>query len=401
MQVTKVNYCATRTLLIALLASLTLVMFSMTLSAQAFPEPYKAERILHGAATVGTHAVAWSVPIDAYVLSSHSGDIAPFYHASGLLFTVPTVTIDSVVSVRLRTAAECWNFSASYQSPTNVVVWAKPSILIQSPLTSGIDSVRLLAGDLWRVRVGQGLALDYFEALGASVRLVTGKVGVEATTIGYGWTGSDDIYTMSVQYDSTVRFNGFMNFGGSFPNALASGTGHYLLSVDVQKQFNELLLYTEAGVGQGGVALLGGATYTFRTPTTFCALHAEGRIYPSGFFPAPVNDSGYTSNRYPYFNSVTALDKPVMTYRNFAKRLQGLYLRLTFRQSIAGPLIVGTDTEYFRNLYTDTYIGLAFGEGAEISVGYMNKTFELYDPTTFAPMFTNEPMILLRCRTRL
>lgn len=325
---------------------------------------------------IGNVTVRPGIEAHAQVLTTAEGNTGPFYHAHGLLHILPSLTINDAVSLRLRTVAEAWSFSSSYLGENNLHLWALPSIRARIVGGGFLDSITVLAGDLWRIKNGQGLALDYFEALGVNVAFHMGDFDVEATTAGYGWTGWDDIYMLNVRYDSLIRVNAFYNFG-----PLVSAQGEYILnrriiSIDVQLPIaGGLSTYGEFGFAfNHGIGALLGLKYIYKDSATNIQIQAEGRGYGRDFFATAFFG-------YPYINSITSLDKPVNTYRSWVGQDIGFYLRAQARQRIYDQFFLTTDTEYLSlnsALYTETCIGYAVTTGVDITVGYLNKLFNLY-----------------------
>lgn len=377
---------------------------SLQALAQEYNYPRRDSASLHGAFDISGHHVDVKAPINAFVLSGIPGDNDPFYHASGLLHCVPSIDIDNRVEIQLRLAAENWNFSASYESARNLMVWAKPRVTVRLPFSSIIDSLRISAGDLWRVTAGRGLALDYYEGMGSNTRIVAGKMAYELTTIGYGWTGYDDIYLFSVSYDSTYRVNVFSNHFSTIDHVDYTNTDYLMLSADAEHRIGPVTLWAEVGymVGRGPAGLIG-AVYGYRSPDIEFEVSGQYRWYHEDFFSSTMSE--YST--FGYLNSLTALDKPVAIYRSFVDDRSGIQVMIRGKATIAGPFFIGTSTEYFRAIYTDTYVGLNVGNIAEVSAGYLNKLFVLSRTDTFpfpvenaGPMFRQEGIALVRIRAR-
>lgn len=371
---------------------------------QVYDFPRRDTVSLRSTFNVDDHDVSVHMPIQAFVLSGIPGDNDPFYHASGLLHLLPALSVDDRVEVQLRLVAENWNFSASYQSGYNLILWAKPRITLRLPFSHVIDSLRFSAGDLWRTTAGRGLALDYFEGMGSNTRVVAGKMAYELTTIGYGWTGLDDIYLFSMSYDSNYRINVFSNHFSTISDVDYENTDYLMFSADAQHTFGPVLVWAELGYMYGrGPAGLVGASYQLQAEGLSLELSGQYRWYSDEFFSSSVaTDVGF-----PYFNSLTALDKPVATFRSFTDNSTGLQLLVRAKVRVIGPVFIGTATESFRALYTDTFVGMDFSTIAEVTAGYLNKLFVLYERDGFpspsassSDMFRQEGIALVRIRAR-
>ena len=132
--------------------------------------------------------VNFHIDANGFVLSSLTNtSISPFYHASALFNSIITVKIGENVSIPVRTVAEVWNFSDSYASSKNLFTWAKPAIVVKIPINySFISEFYVKAGDMGRMKHGQGLSLDYFEAQGSDFLLKLNKIFLEFKTAGWG-----------------------------------------------------------------------------------------------------------------------------------------------------------------------------------------------------------------------
>jgi len=386
--------------------AMQLTYMSIPAVSQEYDYPRRDSVSLNGTFTVSGHQVDVRMPVNAFVLSGIPGDNDPFYHASGLLHMVPSLEIDDRVEIQLRLVAENWNFSASYEAGNNLILWAKPRVTVRLPFSSVIDSLRISAGDLWRVTAGRGLALDYYEGMGSNTRVVAGKMAYELTTIGYGWTGLDDIYLFSVSYDSSYRINVFSNHFSTIDEVDYEYRDCLMFSADAEHSIGPVLIWAEVGYMYGrGPAGLIGAMYGYHSPSFEFEVSGQYRWYHDDFFSSSISD--YIDIPFAYFNSLTALDKPVAIYRSFTDDPSGLQLLVRAKAKIVGPFFIGTTTESFRAVYSDTYVGIAVDEIAEVSVGYLNKLFVLSRDSSFpfptennGPMFRQEGIALVRIRAR-
>lgn len=359
---------------------------------------------------VGALSVRASLEAEALVLSNFIKANDPFYHASTMLHAVPSVTINDIVSIRLRTIAENWNWSNSYDASENKIFWAKPSIRFNIPVTHVADSITVLVGDLWRIKSGQGLALDYFEAQGMQGEVHAGKFYFKAAVAGYGWTGQDDIYIGRAQYDSVFGLNVFVNTLTHIAELDLSGTDRAVLSADVDITLgNGFRVYAEVGTTLvHSAAAMAGIKYNFDSDNTTIDVKIEGRYYRGKFFDgAPTyGPYGFTDPSYPYINSMTSLDKPINTYRSWVDRERGAYIRIKARQIIYGGLFISTDTEYITDgegVYTESGIGYRVMKDADLQIVYLNKLFTLYDSGfgVHAPMFRLSSQPSLKFTARL
>jgi hypothetical protein len=386
-------------LLIVILCCLSLG--NLQTLAQPITTPKQDSTALSASFSVGTTSFKVTVPTSGFILSGLTESVDPYYHASGLLFAVPALEVDSILTVQLRTSVENTNYSERYLSEFNLKLWARPSATLRLPLGWIFDTLRVHGGDLWRVRAGRGLALDHFESLGSNIRLVAGKTAFELTTIGAGWTGWDDIYIASIEYDSTIRLNAFTNHFAGITD-LDAEQDKIMFSIDGAVRAEHLEVYGEVGymlnAGFGGML---GVQGEFESDRFVVGGRVEYRRYNRQFFQTIVNE--YRPGQYIYINSLTALDKPVMTFRDYTQIRDGLYGRLYGHVRVLDNIIIGTNTELFNALFTDTYVGYRLDDLVEASIGYLSKIFVLYDENLnyFRPMFQNDGMMVLRLRYRI
>ncbi|HMQ70008.1 MAG TPA: hypothetical protein PKA90_13485 [Ignavibacteria bacterium] len=320
----------------------------------------------------------FSIIADGFILSNLSYPIDPFYHASGLFNSIVTTSIGSNINIPLRLVSEVWNFSNSYESPKNMYLWAKPSINIKIPVSFFyVDSIMFTAGDLGRVRQGQGLSLDYFESQGGTFDImVAKKINLNLTGIGYGWTGIDDMYLFGISYDSIISMR--------FLDDLDSENSSRILSADFSIFGNKnLRMYGEAGYNfdQKSKGLLTGLEYMNVFKNGWTNLSFEYRHYDKNF----LNLTG--KNSYPYFNSLTALDKPLNNFRYYQPKtsnIDALAARVTFKYFLFPRFFVMSDVEMISignpQFAYESVIGFEAYEGVNINVGFLNKFFQLYNP---------------------
>lgn len=250
--------------------------------------------------------VSFTIDAEGFVLSHVTEYQDPFYHASGMFSSVVTAKIGKNVRVPLRIVAENWNFSEKYGSDKNLWFWVKPSIqarIIRLPI---LDSVVFNVGDLWRQKQGQGLILDYFEYQGGEVKFYKNKLEIAVRDMGYGLTGSDDIATFSVGYDSAISIRHFMNyfnFGNSSKDVNISSIDSYV------KISRNIHIYQEAALNLSSFAKGAnlGLVILYGWKKNFVDTKIEFRYYEKDFY---FENTSVTN----YFESMTALDKPLNNY---------------------------------------------------------------------------------------
>src|SRR4030095_3692730 len=246
------------------------------------------------------------------VLSHITETRSPFYHASGLFHSVVSTNIGKNVRIPLRFVAEAWSFSEKYGSRNNLLTWAKVAIQARIPKLFFLDSLVLNLGDLWRQKQGEGLILDYFEAQGGEAKFYRNKFFFSARALGYGLTGSDDIATFSIGYDSALSINHFLNY--FIPDPILHNIN--ISSICAYSKVNENFhIYQEAAINlrTHDKGFLGGFLVKYLKKKNFIDARIEFRFYDKDFY----SDQEFNS---PYFESLTALDKPVNQYYTYLVR---------------------------------------------------------------------------------
>lgn len=324
--------------------------------------------------TVLNTPVKFSIAGDGFILSSFTqGSISPFYHASALFNSIITAKIGDNVSLKLRAVAEVWNFSDFYGSPQNLFTWAKPSINISVPINSSIvDEFYVQAGDMGRMKHGQGLCLDYFEAQGVDLKLKSKKLMLEFKTAGWGWTGLDDIHTLSLSYDTNFAVRWFSDYY-NYSVDIISGDFNFPL----WKGFN---LYGEYGKNSTtmGDGYLFGAKYQIQGKKSYLKLSAEYRHYDASFLKFGNYD------KFPYFNSLTAIDKPVNNFQYYQSMYSSdvdiLSVRIIGKYFFMDKFFLFGDVE--SSVIIPAYqllLGYEAVKDVDINIGFMNKFFRLYN----------------------
>lgn len=371
-----------KTLLIVLILS----SHCFVLEAQQFP----------GATDSLPSMLTFSLHGNAFVLSTLEGNISPFYHASSLFHGVASVGIGKNLSVHLRIVSEVWSFSEMYDDPENFFTWAKPSIRGVIPVHAfGLDTITFRVGDLWRVTHAHGLVLDYFEAQGSEISLQFGPVRVQGRTIGVGIDYYDDIYSFDVVYNSIVGFHFFDDFAGSFLNGGEKDAEIFSVDADVPV-IDGIHTYAEAGFNhlQHAKGLIVGVEAALMLQGASLDLRAEYRHYDAGFWGSPTIPARYgqgwvlydslETRRFPYFNSLTAIDKPINTphlYMTHGRSAQTFSLRVKVKQSIVGGLHFAADAEKLFGTYDRFFYEAGIGYDLDPRVifffGPFNKIFVL------------------------
>ncbi len=325
--------------------------------------------------------VTFSWAASGFVMGQFTEAVDPFYHASGLLHLTVTARVGANLEVPLRLVSEAWNFSQPYQ--TNITS-VRPALRVTLRRGAG-DSLTLLAGDLWRVRHGQGLALDHFESQGAALVATSGRWSLEGRLIGFGWAGPDDLYALSLVYDSRLAVR-LLDDSPDFPPY----AGSRIVSVDARVAVPVAgEVYTELGRNLdarrwGGLA---GVRRHFRDGRHRLVVSVEYRHYDDDFFRNDTNGSSI----YPYYVSLTALDKPLHNFQLYqqhrgrhdvvAARAQGrAYLRSWF-VDVDVERITGT-LDY---VAYEGSVGFEAGPNADLRIGGLNKF--LQPPTAQEGMF--------------
>jgi hypothetical protein len=328
----------------------------------------------------------------------------PFYHASALLFVKPVLSIGRYITVPVRMAAEVWNFSKTYDDPNNLIVWAKPQFAANIPIgLLAVDSVIFRAGDLGRNKHGLGLALEYFEGQGADLSFYAGRVHLRARAIGVGWEGCDDIVSVELAFQPYLGLNTFVNVR----NDPIIETNSVVLSLTAMtgRRFGSGL-YGEFGVNvaTGGIGGLVGADGSGEWGPFEGSAVVEYRHYGYSFF-------GTNRSELPrYFESLTALDKPVNRYDLYQRTARLHHVvssELRLRLGLFGPWFIGGELEALVGTIDDVFYigeaGVRVGEHGEITTGVMNKIFQLNedeDGRRSVRMFRsrNAPLVLFSAR---
>jgi hypothetical protein len=336
-------------------------------------------------------ASADSVPVAVsfagagWIIGQVSRSVDPFYHGSGLLHGVMTVKIGDNVQVPLRVISEVWNYSQGYGQ---VLTTLRPAVRVSLPGAGPVDSLTVLAGDLWRVRHGQGLMLDYFESQGAAVGVYGGRLALEGRFIGAGWSGHDDVYAFGFAYDSRMALRYFDNNsdGGSYQ-------GSRIVSADLRlpvAQGVEVYAEGASNTTTKHGAWLAGVRWEATKVRNRIAATAEYRHYDQRFFnneqPIPVP--------YPYFFSLTALDKPVHNYHFYLRRpgAHDVVAVRTRGRAYGGPWFVDADLEAIAGEPAGYYfageasVGVEANPLVDLRVGALNKFFGPTFPSD-GPMF--------------
>jgi len=354
--------------------------------------------------------IHFSLSADGFILSSAFQTYDPFYHASGLFNSVLRMDIGEKVSVPLRVVAEDWNFSAPYGDANNRMFWAKPAVNFKLPVhVLFVDSVYLVAGDLGRIKHGQGLSLDYFESQGAYAEVTfLKKFRVEMSSIGWGWTGMDDIKTIGLCYRNLFAIRFFNNYDNFQHGEYVRQSRIYSadFSVPVAK---DLKVYGEAGFNydnDNARALMAGIKYSeHETKKVAFDASLEYRFYEKDFLKFQSVGLPFI-NSYPYFNSLTALDKPVHTFRYYQPMYfdaDGIAVKVMLKYYFYDRFFFYTHDEIiFRTEVTDfayeATIGYEPVKNVNLHAGINNKFFRLYSLLDDGPMFSlhDEPWVMLK-----
>jgi len=347
--------------------------------------------------------VTLAVRSSGFVMGQVTEAVDPFYHASALLHTMITAKIGTNVEVPVRVLAEVWNFSNSYGLGSTAV---RPAMRVTIRNSTPLDSIAVLVGDLWRVKHGQGLVLDYFESQGGELSAHARRWALQVRGIGMGWGVVDDLYSISLAFDSLIG----VRYLDDSPD-VSLYRGSQFVSVDVAPRVGRLgRLYAEMGanIDTHTWGSLVGARGSYRRGRNHVARNAEYRHYDRAFFN---NDSVGTSFNgallYTYYVSLTALDKPLNTPH--------LYLQRRGQHNVVAALVRGRVylKDWFLNadlegltgtvdLFAyEATIGFAANPLAELSVGVLNKLFRF--PVYAQPMFRvrDKPWPFLRASFRI
>lgn len=295
--------------------------------------------------TVKGVPVAFDIEANGMVLSHITKYRDPYYHASAYLSSVVTAKIGKNVRIPVRLISEVRNFSESYNSKNNSVFLIKPSLQVRLNKFIGLDSIVLNVGDLWRQKHGQGLMLDQFEAQGGEVTFYKNKVFINARDLGFGYTGFDDIFTVSAGFDSLFAVRFFINTINSNKNNFNNAIRYYdlyrdisVLSVDSYKRINKYIsIYEEAAINLKTYSkgALIGCNFNYGFKRSFIDAKIEFRFYDKNFF----FEDGTPS--LPFFESLTALDKSVNIYYLYLNRTD--IKNYTFGGRIKGRLYIYED----------------------------------------------------------
>lgn len=302
----------------------------------------------------------------------------PFYHGSALLYLRPTLGIGTYVTIPVRIAAEIWNFSEPYGDERNLFFWAKPQLAASIPITpTPLDSIVLRAGDLGRVQHGMGLALEHFEGQGADINFHVARLHLRTRLVGVGWEGMDDIVSVELKWVPHVGANVLVNFKN---DPMIEKNAVILSLSGTSGRLRVVRFYGEIGVNvaTGGLGvLIGGNGAAIKGPLR-ASLSMEYRHYALPFF-GPSRAAFLR-----YFESLTVLDKPVNRFDRYQRDPQThnvLAARTFLRYAIVGPWFVRGDLEALVGTLSGVFYhagtGVRVGRRAEITVGLLNKIFQL------------------------
>ena len=317
--------------------------------------------------------VSFNIDAEGMVLSHITRHKDPFYHASAYMGTVITMKIGSNVSIPLRFVAEVWNFSNDYGREHNLYTWAKPSIQARVNKILGLDSAVFNVGDLWRQKQGQGLIFDHFESQGGEITLYKNRVYLSARDLGYGFTGYDDIATISAGYDSLLAIRYMMNYY-NYPVGVADLK---IASLDSRVRINKnFWMYEEAAINIDTKAksALVGFLAGYRNKRSFFNAQLELRYYEKDFFFEEM------PQRLPFFISLTVLDKPVNQFYTYMIRNSTNITiggRFTGRYFINNDFFIDADLEPvagdFNMFFYEAAIGFEPESNVLLRAGIMNK----------------------------
>jgi hypothetical protein len=336
------------------------------------------------AAQADSLPVTFTLRFSGFVLGQVTEPVDPFYHASAMLHVIATARVGTNVEVPVRVLAEAWSFSQPYGFNITTV---RPAIRVAWRGRSPRDSLVLLVGDLWRVRHGQGLALDDFESQGGIVNARAGRWRATAALIGYGWAGPDDLYTLGLEYHDRVA----VRLLDDSPDVPAYA-GSRILSADGRLALPVVgEVYGEIGrnVDRRRWGALVGLRRTVRSSRNEVRASLEFRHYDSDFFGNETN-AGVTV--YPYFGSLTALDKPLHNFQLYqahrgrhdvvAARVQG---RASVRHWFVDGDVEGI-TGTIDELGYEASVGVEANAAVDLRTGVLNKFFRF--PTAGEGMFS-------------
>jgi hypothetical protein len=320
-------------------------------------------------------------------------DINPFYHYSAIADNNIKAIINNASELRLKLVNEVWSFSKPYQIGEYYqnYLWAKPSIFLKTkePLRlfnkKFIDTISILAGDLWRQKDADGLLLDDFESQGAIINVnFLKKFLFNWKIIGAGWTQFDDYRSFKLGYSdlaSVTYVYNFLNGSNNINDAkiLNLGIHHCLnnfnIKADIAKNFTT-----------NKIAALLGMEYFFSENKLNFTLDIEYRHYEDHFFFLRENFL------FPYFNSMTGLDKKINNFQLYqlyqntqnalALLLNGNYslnekMFLQFYiETILGSNIIQNDNRQEKYAY-ELNAGISFNKIIRCKLGIGNKFFRL------------------------
>lgn len=317
--------------------------------------------------------VKFSFAASGFVLSNVNGDVDPFYHASALLHVVVNARVGDNVDIPMRLLSEAWNFSQPYSVTLTTL---RPAIRVAVRSRHPGDSLAVLAGDLWRVRHGEGLSLDDFESRGAAFGAYSGHWTLDGHLIGWGWTGVDDLYTLSLGYADRIAIR-FLDDSPDIPGY----RGSRVVSTDARVAipvagtlYGELARNVDAQRWGGLVGVRG----RLERGRHRLSGRVEYRHYDRNFFR---NDDNVAVT-YSYFSSLTALDKPMHSFHLYQTR-RGRHdvfaVRVQGRASV-GSWFVDADVEGIagtvHEIAYEAAIGVSPSPVADLRVGILNKIFQ-------------------------
>lgn len=326
--------------------------------------------------------VTFSYTASGFVLGNLNGSIDPFYHASALLHVRVTAQIGDNVEVPIRVLTEAWNFSQSYGGTFTTV---RPAIRIATRRRGSGDSLAFVAGDLWRVRHGEGLLLEDFESRGAAFGAYTGSWTFSGHVIGFGWTGADDLYSLSLGYAGYAAIRFFYDSPDILPYAgsrILSADGRITMPV-AGELYGEIARNVDARRWGGLIGL----RRRLGSGRDRLSVRVEYRHYDRNFFRNEDN----SSILYFYFPSLTALDKPLHSFHVYQTRRGRHDVVAAHLQGRAylGSWFVDADVEAIAGTIHEIAYEAAMGFNAnplvDLRVGLLNKIFQL--PATMGDMF--------------
>jgi|GEM_PF-4354709 len=351
--------------------------------------------------------------IEGTGLSNINECIDPYYHASAFIMSVVTFHIGKNVEIPVRIAAENQSFSKMYDDEDNFVSWIKPSIKAVITTVPLIDSINILAGDLWRIKHGQGLLLDNYEAHGITAKMSVKNFSIQSTWAGTGVFGWDDLMTFSLIYKNNfaVRyFNDYYYHSQLYPGSKPTTNYFNVISGDAFTTVNKnISIYTEGAFNTitKKKAALAGVDISYEGKRFSITCNAEFRHYENNFFTEGEKYQPY------YIKSLTSLDKPLNSYIMYINNPK---LSNTFSARIKGKLFlyknffVGADIEPILGdtalLAYESVIGFEAEKNVNLMFGIMNKFFVTesygyYEYSSFEPsanMFyvRNKPWLMLK-----